>query len=216
MEAADSLNSLGASLQPLIVEFNALSSKRRFVAVLSPRCPACVHGAAAIRQALLEDGGPPAGPVFIVWTPMVAGDDEDGAREAMVLFHSPRVRQYYDPDNRVGKLLRREVFPEAVAKMRSSVPPDHFFAGALGHRPKDTPEWDIYMFYDPNVRWEERIPRPSRWVRQVARFAEAPGGDLVSLMWRNSYEDPPVEGDLAEQIAALAGAVPPAEGQRSR
>jgi len=38
----------------------------------------------------------------------------------------------------------------------------------------------------------------------VARFAE-PGHGPKSLMWKNSYADPPIEGELADQLATLAG-----------
>lgn len=201
--ATDSLVSLETSLAPLIADFDVMISKTRFMAVLSPRCPACVHGAAAIKQALLDDKTGRANLVLIVWTPMVAGDDESAAKDAMTSLRSSRVRHYYDPGNQVGRLLRRKVFPDAVSEMQSSVPHDHFIADALRGRPSDTPEWDIYMFFSPGIRWGKDIPRPSRWVRQVARFAE-PGGDLVSLMWQNSYRSPPIEGDLAKQISILA------------
>jgi len=205
--------SLARDVGALRADFNAARSKTRFVAVLSPTCPACVHGAAAIRQALLEAPEAADIPIFIVWTPMVPGDDAESARRAMGALRSPRVHHYDDPENRLGRLLRDEVFPNAVADMRASLPPGHYFADVLRDRPSATPEWDLYMCFDPQVRWGDAMPVPSRWVRQIARFAETPGGELHSLMWRNAYGDPPVEGDLAEEIGALARPGPSKDGR---
>jgi len=200
---------LNSSLGPLVADFNAALGGTRFVAILSPRCPACVHGATAIRRALVDRPASPAPRIFIVWTPMVAGDDEASAREAMGSLQAPGVRQYYDPENRAGKRLRAELFPDAVSQMRSSVPADHFIAASLRTRDPDLPEWDIYMFFDAGARWGQGVPRPSRWVRQVAQFGE-PGKDPQSLMWRNSYGSPPIEGDLARELSSLAS-----EGMRA-
>ena len=205
----DSLILLGDSLLPLIADFNADDSSTRFLVVLSPKCAACVHGAEAVREALLNAGSASV-PIFIVWTPMVTGDDEAAARAAMKSIHFRRVRHYYDPENRVGSGLRHDVFPGSVAEMRASVPRDHFIAKPLEQRPPDTPEWDIYMFYDPGIRWRDITPRPSRWVRQLAQFGH-PGGKLLSLMWVNSYRDPPKEGDLATQILKLSKPETPPE-----
>ena len=198
-----SMVSLKASLDPLVADFNAAGAGTRFVAILSPKCPACVHGAAAIKRALVDRLTSTAPRIFIVWTPMVAGDDEASAREAMNSLRAPGVRHYYDPENRVGKQFRTEVFPGSVSEMSSSVPADHFIAASLRTRDPDMPEWDIYMFFDAGVLWEKSVPRPSRWIRQVARFGE-PDKALTSLMWRNSYKSPPIEGDLARELAALA------------
>lgn len=209
--AADSLHVLDATLSPLVRDFNAAEGSSRFVAILSPRCPACVHGARAIHDALLGPDGPPM-PIFIVWTPMVPGDDEAAARDAMRELRSPGVRQYYDPKNAVGALMRHDVFPRSRAEMLASIPPDHFIARYLEQQRPDVPEWDLYMFFDARARWRDSIPRPARWARQVARFRE-PGGRLESLMWVNSYRRPPVEGELSTQIAALADTMRAGKGR---
>ncbi len=103
----------------------------------------------------------------------------------------------------MGAAFRKDVFPDAVERMRRSVPKDHFFASYLGARDGDQPEWDIYLFFDPGTEWAGNAPRPSRWVRQAARFGRENSGSLISLMWRNDYSSPPFEGSLTEALRSL-------------
>lgn len=198
------LVSLAKDRAPLVSAFNAAKGRPRFLAILSPTCPACVHGAEAIKEAVL-----PAGDtidVFVVWAPMLEGDGGSAASSSSKVVAAPHVSQYWDPERSVGTALRNDVFPDAVERMKRSVPKDHFFAEYLGARDGGQPEWDIYFFFEPGVEWTERAPRPSRWVRQTARFGNG-ASELISLMWRNDYGSPPFEGSLTEELRKLVPSV---------
>jgi len=67
--AAPGLVSLVQDAAPVIAAFNAVKDRPRFLAILSPTCSACVHGAEAIKAAVLPAGD--AVEVFVVWAPML-------------------------------------------------------------------------------------------------------------------------------------------------
>jgi mercuric ion binding protein len=198
--AAQGLTSLARDVSPLVSQFNNAKTRPRFLTILSPTCSACVHGAEAIKSAILAASADRD--VFVVWTPMLAGDDADEASRASASLVGPRVRQYWDPERRVGTSFRKDLFPDAASRMRASVPSGHPFAEHLGHREDTQPEWDIYMFYDAGASWRDRAPAPTHWVRQTARL-QRDGKGLISLMWIDDYAHPPVEGSLTEQLRRL-------------
>jgi hypothetical protein len=193
---------LDPSIEPMLRHFDAESTRTRLLAILSPTCSACAHGAEMIRRAVLRSGSPEKYAVLIIWAPMLQGDDERAAEAAARFFGYANARHFYDPGKLVGTAFRRDVFPRAVEMMRGSLPARHFAESALTRRDPDQPEWDIYMIFDPGVGWEAETPAPSRWVRQIARFGE-PGHGLRSLMWINEYSRPPVEGDLGEELRKI-------------
>jgi mercuric ion binding protein len=195
-QAAEGLVSLADDISPLVSAFNAAKARPRFLTILSPTCSACVHGAEAVKAAILSASDDRD--VFVVWAPMLAGDDAAAASVASEGLAAPQVRQYWDPQRRVGTSFRKDLFPDAASRMRSSVPSDHPFAEHLGHREDTQPEWDIYMFYDAGAQWTGRAPAPAYWVRQTARMQR--DGSLVSLMWIDDYARPPVEGSLTEHL----------------
>jgi copper chaperone len=194
---APGLVSLADGITPLVSAFNAAQAQPRFVTILSPTCSACVHGAEAVKAAILSAGADRD--VFVVWVPMLAGDDAAAATRASATLAAPRVRQYWDPERRVGTSFRKDLFADAASRMRSSAPADHPMAEHLGHREDTQPEWDIYMFYDAGTQWGDRAPKPASWVRQTARM-QRDGSGLVSLMWIDDYARVPVEGSLAEYL----------------
>jgi hypothetical protein len=196
---------LGESILPLVEAFNADRERARFVAILSPTCGACRHGAEAIARSLLRDGASDVA-VFIVWAPMLPPDNEAAARQASDLLEGPGVHQFYDPDRRVGTMFRADVFPRAAEQMLKSLPPDHYLSETLSGRSNDTPEWDIYMFFPRGQEWSDTAPSPIHWIRQVARVADEQE-ELLSVMWRDSYSQPPIEGSLPDHLRDLAGVI---------
>jgi hypothetical protein len=93
-------------LQALKDWFNAAQGSVRFVSLLSPSCPMCQSG-----HGVLKSG-------FIVWLPMLSGDDEAAVTGQSATFHDDRVGEGWDQARHVGadqKLclnparLRREV-----------------------------------------------------------------------------------------------------------
>ena len=206
---AKGLVSLADDVSRLASDFNAAKTRPRFLAILSPTCSACVHGAEAIKAAILPAGA--AIDVFVVWAPMLAGDGGIAATASSAVLAAPHVRQYWDPSRRVGTSFRKDVFPDAVERMKRSLPKEHLFEQYLVDRDNSQPEWDIYLFFDRGVEWTDRAPAPSRWVRQTALFRKGETGQLTSLLWANDYAKTPVEGSLTEQLARLL----PLPGARS-
>jgi copper chaperone CopZ len=201
---AAGLVSLAQGLAPLATAFNAAKARPRFLAILSPTCSACVHGAEGVKAAVLPAGS--AVDVFIVWAPMLGTDGAAPASTSSATLAAPQVRQYWDPSRRVGASLRKDIFPDAVERMqRRSLPKEHFFEQYLVDRDKNQPEWDIYLFFEPGTEWTDRAPMPSGWVRQTALFQKGESGTLTSLLWTNDYGNAPVEGSLTEQLERLAG-----------
>jgi copper chaperone CopZ len=206
---AAGLVSLAHGLAPLATAFNAAKARPRFLAILSPTCGACVHGAEAVKATVLPAGS--AVDVFIVWAPMLGTDGAAEASRSSATLVAPQVRQYWDPSRQVGASLRKDIFPDAVERMQRSLPKEHFFEQYLVDRDKNQPEWDIYLFFEPGTEWTDRAPLPSRWVRQTALFPKGEDGKLTSLLWTNDYANAPVEGSLTEQLKRLA-ARPSARG----
>jgi copper chaperone CopZ len=193
------LTVLGDSPAALVTAFNESRGKPRFLAILSPTCGACLHGADAVRAALLSDGTSPSLEIFVVWAPMLAGDDEAAARASSPLVEHARVRQYYDPGRRVGSAFREDVFPQAVPQMRGSLPPGHFLRKPFASRDPVQPEWDIYLFFGPESDWKGKAPAPLHFVRQVVLRSGS-----SSVLWKNDYAKAPFEGSLVEELRAAA------------
>ncbi|MGB6291236.1 MAG: hypothetical protein WBF36_13995, partial [Desulfobulbales bacterium] len=79
-------------------------------------------------------------------------DSIDVAREAASLFsNDSRVAQFFDP----GQISGLEV------------------AGGLNAEPGEV-AWDIYLFFDGQDKWLDRMPQPKDWVHQLkgSRWAE--------------------------------------------
>jgi copper chaperone CopZ len=198
--AAQGLVSLARDIGPLTSDFTAAKAHARFLTILSPTCSACVHGAEAVKAAIVAAGADRE--VFVVWAPMLDGDDAAAATRASATLAAPRVHQYWDPERRVGTAFRKDLFPDAASRMRRSVSAGHPFAEHLGQREDTQPEWDIYTFYDAGTEWRERAPMPAHWVRQTARL-QRDGKGLISLMWIDDYARHPVEGSLTDQLRLL-------------
>jgi hypothetical protein len=143
--------------------------------------------------------------ITIVWSPMMESDDEASARESAQMFKGTHVMQYYDPERLVGLVFRRDVFPDAYQQALATLPEDHWLHEAMlenGPAYGKGPEWDIYMFFAREVKWEVSPPRPVHFIRHLGRVIEADDGRL-SLMWIDDYSTPPVEGVLSEEMGRI-------------
>ncbi len=113
-----------------------------------------------MQRVLQEVPGTAAG-AFIVWLPMLTGDDKAAAHRVIATCPDPRAIHFYDPDRLAGRAL----------------------AAALGGEGKVA--WDVYLIYGPGTRWEERPPIPADWAHQLggSRWADPvryrTGDDLV-------------------------------------
>lgn len=148
--AADRLGGatdLSESLEPLREEFNQHHDRPRLLAVLSPACPVCLEGAEAIRQEIVV--AHPEIDVLLVWVEVLPYDITRNPRRRVELFAgAAQVEQFYDASQKAG--------------VEVSMAVRHTGMG---------PAWDVYLFYPPGERWQERLPRTGIWFHQQRDFA---------------------------------------------
>ncbi len=99
--------------------------------------------------------------VAIVWMDVLAFDSAKSVRKAMRIFgDDPRVRHFWDPENRLG----------------------HALAPILDLEPGDL-AWDVYLFYGRDAVWLDPPPRPEGHFHQLTRYRQngryRSGEDLV-------------------------------------
>lgn len=122
------------TLDPVKREFNAHRGETRFLTLLSPTCPPCIKGAHAVRDHVVGKLR-----VIVAWIPMLDDDERDSAEGRMSLF--PQTPQFWDGEKHLGDAVRASL--------------------DLGEGP---PSWDIYLVYDRDAEWIDRLPKPSRVV----------------------------------------------------
>ena len=123
-------------------EFNASSEKVRVVALLSPTCPDCQSGHAAVGRILRKFPSPKLRAIF-VWEPMRGGDNAANAAQHAASVQDVRIAQGWDGTRELGKLFGDTLDIHQVA-------------------------WDVYLVYKPGVKWEgPRPPRPTFWMHQL-------------------------------------------------
>lgn len=80
----------------------------------------------------------------IIWTPMLAADNLDAANQHEITFSDPRVKQFWDPDRILGRLLSRTLSLKAPIA------------------------WDVYLIYPPGHPWDMDLPpAPEFWMHQL-------------------------------------------------
>ncbi|MCH8821994.1 MAG: heavy-metal-associated domain-containing protein [Planctomycetes bacterium] len=136
--------SLVSSLTPLIERFNADRDKPRVVAIVSSTCGACVRGAIAVNESVVNAYPSADVSIFIVWIDILATDDSTTAQRMTGIFSDPRVRQFHDPNRLVG---------------------DAFAKGLLD----EPPAWDMYLLYAASQQqlWDDYPPVPTNWMHQL-------------------------------------------------
>lgn len=133
-----------SSVDELRNAFNGQSNNVRFIAILSSTCAWCLQGAQSVQKAVIEQMANKNISVIIVWTNMLKSDDKENAYKAASLFKSPSVIQYFDAENQFGDLVAKRL------------------------NPKGEKAWDIYMYYDKDVKWSSSIPRPFEYAHQLS------------------------------------------------
>ena len=84
---------------------------------------------------------------YIIWMPVVAGDDQASAEKVSQTMRDPRVRHYWD-------------YPQQLGWMYGSSLP------LPGGRPLG---WDIYLIFDRDAKWDPPIPAPTDWMHQLGQ-----------------------------------------------
>ena len=80
----------------------------------------------------------------IIWTPMLATDNFDAANQREITFSDPHVKQFWDPDRILGRLLSRILYLKACIA------------------------WDVYLLYPPDHAWDTELPpEPAFWMHQL-------------------------------------------------
>jgi len=167
--APGNLTTLGPSLEPLRARFNAGKDRARLVALLSPTCPICTHGAWSLRQQVMEAFPNADLDVSIVWMDMLPTDDRQEAETSSQIIQGPNVQQFYDTDAVSGET----------------------FARVLGCPPSG-PAWDVYLFYEPGATWADAPPAPMRWMHQMDNLASHQNhftGKALSEAFRRTMVD---------------------------
>ena len=124
--------------------FNKETGKVRFIAILSSTCGWCLQGAQAVQKTVIENISDKDLRAIIVWTNMLKSDGKEKAYYAASMFNDPSIVQFYDAENKFGDMVARKL------------------------NPKGEKAWDIYMFYDKDVQWNNAIPRPFDYAHQLS------------------------------------------------
>jgi hypothetical protein len=80
---------------------------------------------------------------FVVFLPMLEGDERAAAVAQAAELNDPRVAQLWDPERDMGELSARTLGLSSTA-------------------------WDVYLVYPPGVTWDAEIPPlPTFWMHQL-------------------------------------------------
>lgn len=138
---------ISADGEALRVAFNVDSDKARILLLLSPTCDLCRQGASVVQRQLLNTIGQDA-PVraFVIWTPILADDQEAAACAATALVPDTRAAHFWD-----GGRAASAAFHQTLGL------------------PDDIPAWDVYLVYGSGVRWTagDTPPNPAYWQHQL-------------------------------------------------
>jgi hypothetical protein len=81
--------------------------------------------------------------VFAVWEPILDTDTAQPNLQALERLYDNRVRQYWDPDHRISKLLKALQLPAHCCVYES------------------TYLWDLIAVYPPAAKWQSVLPMPT-------------------------------------------------------
>lgn len=202
---SDSLTTLESGLDALVGRFNGDADRPRIVALLSPTCGGCIHGAQALLTEAVNAYPSEDLSFFVVWQPMLQSDNEDAARQIAMMFTDRRVEQYWDPDRRTGIAFSRDAFPNALCELLPQIAEDspirpHIERSAETD-PASRPMWDFAAFYPAGIRWGDTPPLPSSFIRQLAIWMHEDGSTRAMLV-TDSFAKPPIESDWFDEVRA--------------
>ncbi len=190
------------SLEPIRAAFNANADRPRIVLLVSPSCSECVFGAEVVRQSIMDRFAASGVRAIVVWEPMLAPDSEAAARRSSGIFAGTGAVQFYDPGRRAGWAYEQVHFWRKWDEVEAALPADHWLRETVDRKPDPGPEWDLYMLYRPDLRWEGQPPRPDAFIRHIGRDEQG-----RSRYFRDGFNAPPVTGDLREAMEEMGGDV---------
>jgi hypothetical protein len=81
--------------------------------------------------------------IGIVWIKMNVKDTRQAAQDISEKFTDPRITQFYDPNQKSGKIFAKNLPVKADIA------------------------WDIYLFYKKNKVWDNNLSEPFDWMHQM-------------------------------------------------
>jgi len=145
--------------------------------------------------------------VLIVWVPMVPTDSERAARREARLLDDPRVHHFYDPQKALGRAFATDVFVGCIDQALQTLPA----ADRLRERleawsqlpPHERIVWDAFFVYPKEVVWEDCVPVPSRWAKQVEFRQVEPLERSTGTFWMDDCAKPPHKSDWFTIVRTL-------------
>jgi hypothetical protein len=131
-------------VEALKAEFNREAEKTRVIILLSASCPYCLKGASTIERILTKYRERPL-VVFNVWQPILATDWGKPGTGALHRLSDVRVRQFWDADHIVAKLLER-------SSQGRELQPSCCFERDIW--------WDLMAVFPPGGAWNDTLPVP--------------------------------------------------------
>lgn len=178
-----------AIIEQIRARFNEAAGSLRVITFLSPTCGPCRYGQGIVR-ALFEQFPDRKLAGYVVWVPMLTGDNARSAMREQSAVSDPRLHFWFDRDR-------------AAARAWSS-----FIA-------LPTPTWDVYAIHDELARWDDAAhpPAPRIWMHQLndtSATRETDRLDVARLAreWlRLLGDDPTREVELAATLHAKGQSV---------
>jgi hypothetical protein len=190
---------LHGSLQLLQQQFNRDRGNLRAIALFSPTCSGCVYGARAVKQEIVDAGGNANVRVYFVWMPMLPTDDKPAALKMARSLTAEHAFHFYDAERLVGIRFVEDHFDAHMKKALSALAADHPLRERLASHTaapaKERPLWDALLMFSPEAQWNQVLPEPNWWTRQVG-FTENPAkGEPTGQFWRQGVNSGLVMSD---------------------
>ena len=181
-------------IEEMRVRFNAAAGAVRVMALLSPTCGPCRYGQGVVR-ALFESFPDEGLAGFVVWVPMLPGDNLDTAMAEQNAMSDPRLHFWFDAD-------------KAAANEWSS------FVGY----PQTS--WDMYSIHDGDTVWAAGAPPPTPriWMHQLnitpaTKLADRLDATRLARLWLDLLGEASTRADaLAAVLHANGQAVSARDG----
>ena len=121
-----------------------------------------------MHRVVTHEGQDVALAAMIVWIEMLPEDKEADLEALTEEMIGPRIQWFHDPKQRAGRAV----------------------ATSLGANGKIA--WDVYLFFNKDAEWKNKIPSPSQWIHQLSDrwadpthlcFGERLVPELRRLLW---------------------------------
>ncbi|MDY7093782.1 MAG: hypothetical protein SX243_12495 [Acidobacteriota bacterium] len=143
------VESLADSGDELRERFNQDADKVRLMVLLSPKCGICLASARVIQRYVMHDIESDDLALYLVWGPMLGGEERQDAKEATAFLPDSRVVHYWTPAHDLAAQVSKPLeLGEELA-------------------------WDTFLLYAPGTRWAEGPPPAPSSFMHVGRSLPA-------------------------------------------